>query len=188
MGQKYAAYDASGAILAYYDSVDSPVPAGMTDVIEITDEQWLTCISTPGWTVANGELVEPTAPTAADLLAAEQDAQWIAIKAERDRRTQTGGYYVASVSKWFNSDPFSRTQQLGLLMYAANMPAGIKWKTMDGSFVTMTPALAQAVFAAAGASDQALFTYAEALYARVLAASDPMSVDILSGWPKIYGE
>ena len=140
MGQKYAAYDASGAILAYYDSVDSPVPAGMTDVIEITDEQWLTCISTPGWTVANGELVEPTAPTAADLLAAEQDAQWIAIKAERDRRTQTGGYYVASVSKWFNSDPFSRTQQLGLLMYAANMPAGIKWKTMDGSFVTMTPA------------------------------------------------
>lgn len=188
MGQKYAAYNAQGTINAFYDSVDSPVPASTTDVLEITDEEWLTCISTPGWTVANGELVAPTPPTAAELLAAAQDAQWTAIKAERDRRTQTGGYYVASVNKWFNSDPFSRTQQLGLLMYAANMPSGIKWKTMDGSFITMTPALAQAVFAAAGASDQALFAYAESLYAQVLAASDPTSVNILSGWPKIYGE
>jgi hypothetical protein len=66
MGQKYAAYNAQGAIIAYYDSIDSPVPAGV-ESIEITDAQWQTCISNPGWTVAAGALVAPVAPSAAEL-------------------------------------------------------------------------------------------------------------------------
>jgi hypothetical protein len=135
------------------------------------------------WLAAGGT-VEPDLESLQD----GQAAQWTAIKAERDRRTQTGGYYVASVDKWFHSDAQSRIQQIGLVMYGANMPAGLQWKTLDGSFVTMTPALAQAVFAAAGASDAALFAYGEQLNAEVLAATDPLSVDVLAGWPKIYGE
>jgi hypothetical protein len=188
MGQKFAAYNLTGAIIGFYDSVDSPVPASVTSVIKISDAEWQACLSESGWTVEDGMLVGPTPPTAAELLASAQASQWNAIKAERDRRTQTGGYYVSSIGKWFNSDQFSRTQQLGLLMYGANMPPDIQWKTMDGSFVTMTPALAQAVFAAAGASDMTLFTYAEQLNAQMLAAADPMSINILVGWPKIYGE
>jgi hypothetical protein len=68
MGQKYAAYNAQGAITAFYDSVDSPAPEGAT-TIEITDAQWQTCISNPGWTVVSGELVAPVPPTAEQLAA-----------------------------------------------------------------------------------------------------------------------
>ena len=75
MGQKFAAYNAQGVIVGYYDSVDSPVPAGVT-AIEITDVQWSACIGeNPPYTVANSALVEPSAPTAEQLLAAAQDTQ-----------------------------------------------------------------------------------------------------------------
>jgi hypothetical protein len=69
MGQKFAAYDSDGAIAAFYDSDDSPVPDDVQDVIEITDEEWYACLSTPGYTVADGALVPPVPPTAAELTA-----------------------------------------------------------------------------------------------------------------------
>jgi hypothetical protein len=68
MGQKCAAYGSAGAIVAFYDSEDSPVPEGVA-AIEITNEQWQTCISNPGWTVVNDALVAPVPPTAAQLAA-----------------------------------------------------------------------------------------------------------------------
>ncbi|HDR9201028.1 TPA: phage tail protein [Burkholderia vietnamiensis] len=39
MGQKQAAYDANRNIVAYYDTVDSPAPAG-ANVVDITDDEW----------------------------------------------------------------------------------------------------------------------------------------------------
>ena len=74
MGQKQASYNASGEIVAFYDTVDSPPPVGVS-VIDITDAQWHTCLSQPGWTVVSGVLVAPPAPTAAQLLAQAQAAQ-----------------------------------------------------------------------------------------------------------------
>ena len=74
MGQKYASYNTSGEISGFYDSVDSPVPSGVP-AIGITQEQWQACLSQPGWTVQNGELVAPPAPTAAQILAQAQSAQ-----------------------------------------------------------------------------------------------------------------
>ena len=113
-------------------------------------------------------------------------AKWDAIKAERDRRIQSGGYKVGT--KWFHSDTFSRTQQIGLLMMGASIPAGLQWKTMDGSFITMTQALTGNVFAAAVASDQAVFAAAETHRVAMEASADPASYDYSGGWPKIYGE
>jgi len=80
MGQKSAAYNAQGAITAYYDSVDSPVPAGV-NAIDITEAQWQTCISTQGYTVENGVLVAPVPPNEAELLAAAQAAQSAVLSA-----------------------------------------------------------------------------------------------------------
>ena len=74
MGQKYAAFNNSGMITAFYDSVDSPVPSGVA-TIPITDSEWQTCLSQPGWTVENGSLVAPPTPTTAQLLAQAQSAQ-----------------------------------------------------------------------------------------------------------------
>lgn len=110
---------------------------------------------------------------------------WDAIKQERDRRTQQGGYQVAG--KWFHSDTFSRTQQMGLVMMGASIPADLQWKTMDGSFVTMTQTLASQVFAAAAASDAALFARAEQIKADM--ESDPVNFVLTAQpWPSVYGE
>lgn len=113
-------------------------------------------------------------------------AMWEAIKSERDRRTQKGGYKVGTA--WFHSDVFSRSQQIGLVMLGANIPASLQWKTMDGTFVTMTQTLAGQVFAAAAASDQAIFSAAEAHRAEMEASATPETYDFSTGWPKVYGE
>lgn len=65
MGQKYASYNTSGAVIAYYDSKDSPPPATAT-VLEITDAQWQAALTSQyPVTVENDVLVIPTGPTLA---------------------------------------------------------------------------------------------------------------------------
>jgi hypothetical protein len=73
MGQKYAAYDLSGVIVAYYDSVDSPAPASVTNLTALTDAEWQTCINEQGqWFISGGALTAVPAATDAELL---EDAQ-----------------------------------------------------------------------------------------------------------------
>ncbi|UUZ75545.1 DUF4376 domain-containing protein [Polaromonas sp. P1(28)-13] len=111
--------------------------------------------------------------------------QWARIKALRDAR-KVGGVQVGD--KWFHSDEASRIQQIGLVMMGANLPADLQWKTMDGSFVTMTQTLAMQIFGAAAASDQATFGKAEQHRTAMEASSDPEAYDFTPGWPAIYGE
>ena len=115
--------------------------------------------------------------------------QWDAIKAERDRR-KAGGVKVkvGTTNKWFHSDDASRIQQMALVMMGASIPAGLQWKTMDGTFVAMDQTVAGNVFAAAAASDQAIFAVAEGHETAMEASADPSTYDFSTGWPKIYGE
>lgn len=136
-----------------------------------------------GWRYSNGQFLPPV--NAPQDLETIKVRLWDAIKRERDRRTQTGGYQAGG--HWFHSDVFSRTQMLALVMMGNNIPANLQWKTMNGAFVTMTPALAQQVFAAASASDAALFARAEQL--RVAMEADPLAFNLLAqSWPAIYGD
>ncbi len=80
MGQKQAAFDSTGKIVAFYDTVDSAAPDGVT-VLDITEAQWQACLSQPGYTVANGALVAPAAPTAAQLLAQARATQSAVLSA-----------------------------------------------------------------------------------------------------------
>jgi hypothetical protein len=144
-----------------------------------------------GWRAVNGpddvgadESFSETIP--AQSASQFQTTKLAAIKAERDRRIQSGGYKVGT--KWFHSDQKSRSQQLGLVLLGANIPAGLQWKTMDGSFVTMTPQLASQILVAAAASDQAIFAVAEAHKAAMESSADPASYDFSAGWPKSFGE
>ena len=130
--------------------------------------------------IAEGNSPEPF-ETVQDI----KGRQWNAIKAERDRR-KAGGVKVGA--KWFHSDDGSRIQQIGLVMMGASIPAGLQWKTMDGSFVTMTQALATSVFGAVAASDQAIFAAAETHRVAMEASADPAAYDYSGGWQKIYGE
>lgn len=126
---------------------------------------------------------------AATALPLRQASVWEQIKAHRDRLSDTGGYLVtvSGVSKWFHSDAKSKTQQLGLLISGAAVPP-VPWKTMDGSFVTMSQAWAAAIFAAAAAQDIAIFGAAEVHKAAMLAADDPTAYNWRSGWPATYVE
>jgi hypothetical protein len=112
--------------------------------------------------------------------------KWMLIKAERDRRIQSNGYKVGT--KWFHSDTFSRTQQMGLVMMGASIPANTPWKTLDGTTVVMTQTLAGQIFATAAGSDIAIFAAAEAHKAAMEASADPAAYDFSTGWPKGFGE
>ena len=117
--------------------------------------------------------------------ASTKDFVWSKIKFERERRQALG---VLADGKWFNSDANSRIQQLGLLMMGANIPSGLQWKTMDNSFITMTPALAEQIFQATAYSDVLIFTAAEQHKAAMEASASPLLYDFSGGWPVSYGE
>lgn len=111
---------------------------------------------------------------------AEQVAaiRWEKIKQLRDSLIEYGGCLVQG--HWFHSDVRSKQQQIALVMMGASIPAGLQWKTMDGSFVTMTQALAAELFAAQAAREQAIFATAEAKRRDNSPISD--------GWPAQYTE
>lgn len=125
-----------------------------------------------------------TLATSAMSIAEVRAAMAAKIKAVRDRKTQLGGY--RTMGKWFHSDAFSRSQQLGLVMMGASIPAGLMWKTMDGSYVEMTQALAASVFQAAVTQDAALFAHADQLIEIVNTSPSPASVNIEAGWAATY--
>ena len=143
------------------------------------------------WTYTGGVwAVLPSAQEAvtqllAETLAGKKAAAWERIKAKRDNLGSTGGYKVGD--KWFHSTVESRIQNLGLIAIGANVPADLDWKTMDGSFIQMTPALAGQVFAAAVAQDLALFAAGEAHRAAMEAAADPSVYDFSGDWPVAFG-
>jgi hypothetical protein len=110
-------------------------------------------------------------------------AQWESIKTERDRRESAG---VLVGAKWFHSDADSRIKQLGLVLAGASIPAGLQWKTMDGSFVAMTQTLAGQIFGASLAATSAIFTKAEQHKAAMEASADPSAYDHLADWPAVY--
>jgi hypothetical protein len=128
----------------------------------------------------------------------------VRIKARRDYLIANGGYKVSveGVDKWFHSDTTSQLQQVDLADEAKEVRAGggdmsvpfpndyaggpLLWKTMDKTYVPMTPALALAVRAAAKPQAIALHSYAQMLCDIVAEASEPTTVAILAGWPETF--
>ena len=106
-----------------------------------------------------------------------QAARWTKIKQKRDELTDNGGCFVGG--KWFHTDTKSKQQQMALTMLGASIPANLQWKTMDGTFATMTQTLAGQLFGAQIAREQAIFAHAEALKA-------DLNADINAGWPARY--
>ncbi|KVP78217.1 phage tail protein [Burkholderia ubonensis] len=93
MGQKQAAFDAQGNITAFYDSVDSSAPQGVS-VIGISDEQWRDLINAQSAgkrlvvdSVGKPVAVDPPPPTRAEVAAAK--------RAERDSALGATDWLVA---------------------------------------------------------------------------------------------
>lgn len=130
-----------------------------------------------GYIFENGQWIVPIEKLKA--------SHWDNIKAERDKRLLSGGFQVSG--NWFHSDTFSRTQQIGLVMMGANIPADLQWKTMSGTFIPMTQTLANQIFTAAAESDKALFARAEEI--KAIMEADPENFKLSDQtWPPVYGE
>lgn len=127
-------------------------------------------------------------PYAVVSVESRQEAMWGRIKAHRDHLSDHGGYpvMVGSTKKWFHSDPKSKTQQIGLVLLGASVPP-IPWKTMDGTFVPMTQAIALGILQSGMQQDSAIFAAAEIHKSQMLAMAEPESYDFRSGWPEMYG-
>lgn len=150
-------------------------PALIAEMVDVTTAS---PSPTVGWAYSDSVF---TPPIPSDFSPAQL---WASIKAERDRRVQSGGYKVGT--KWFHSDTFSRTQQMGLVMLGASIPVNVPWKTMDGTVITMTQTLAGQIFATAAASDIAIFAAAETHKAAMETSADPAAYDFSAGWPAIF--
>ncbi len=125
MGQKYAAYTPStGAIIGFYDSVDSPPPA-TASVLAITTAQWQTCLVTAGYTVTGGVL---TAPSSAALLAQAQSAA-VARLTAACAATITAGYPSSALGAVYGY-PMGQTDQDNLIAATtASLNAATVWTT-----------------------------------------------------------
>jgi hypothetical protein len=151
-----------------------------------SDEAACKQVGPANWVYTNN-IISPMSPEeiAARELAEIRLDMWRKIQQERDRRKMGG---VKVNGKWFHTDDTSRIQHIGLVLLGQNMPSNIYWKTMDGSFVLMTPTLAQQIFSAVAQADMLIFAKAEEHKANMYASQDPLSYNYLTGWPLIYGE
>lgn len=139
--------------------------------------------------IANGLTIEPW-KTAEEIKEEAISSKTIAIKAKRDDRTQNGGFHVVvdNVTKWFHSDTKSRAQQLALAQAGTTIPENLQWKTMDGSYITMTSELAQQIVSHAVTQESATYLVAETHLAALVASKNPEEYDFSANWPAIFGE
>jgi hypothetical protein len=114
-----------------------------------------------------------------------QTEQWARIVAIRDAKI-SGGVKVQGM--WFHTDTTSLIQYLALLAAGDAIPKNIRWKTMDGSFIDVTPNLVRAVYSSAIISNNAIFQHAETLRAELMLAKDPAAFDIKARWPVVYAD
>lgn len=128
-------------------------------------------------------------PSRAELEAAYLDAiqidSWKLIKNLRNCK-KTGGVKVGI--HWFHSDDPSRIQQIALVMFGANIPPNLMWKTMTGEFVLMTQSLAADIFETSAISDQIIFAKAEYHRDKMLLSDNPATYDFSLGWPLTFVE
>lgn len=120
-----------------------------------------------------------------DVLATARAQKWGEIKAKREA-IKYAGVPIASVGKVVDTDEGARTQQLGLVLMGASLPAGLQWKFADNTLVAMTPALAQEIMLTTAARDMAVFAVGEQHRAQINAMTDWQAVlayDISAGWP-----
>ena len=129
-------------------------------------------------------------PECAARLKAEQQAEvWERIKAKRYDNLRHG-VYIKSVGKWFQTDNATRLQYLALALESltGGFKKPINWKTMDNSFLMLTPELLREIMQAMHDDEQADFINAEKHKAAMLKAEHPLKYDYSDGWTANFDE
>lgn len=158
------------------------IPAGAVDAVPPKEKQGFISVW-DGENFVYSPIQIPEAEPESPALTPEQ--LWLRIRVKRDA-VKAGGVNVGD--KWFHTDDSSRIQHMALNMMGSSIPANLQWKTLDGTFVTMTQALAKQVFQAVATLDMIAFAKAEEHRAAMEASADPASYDFSAGWPQTYAE
>lgn len=124
---------------------------------------------------------------AARLKAEQQDEMWERIKAKRYDNLRHG-VYIKSVGKWFQTDDATRLQYLALALESVTggFKKPINWKTMDNSFLQLTPELLREIMQTMHDNEQADFANAEKHKAAMLKAENPLEYDYSGDWTANY--
>jgi hypothetical protein len=184
MGQKQAAFDSTGKIIAFYDTVDSPAPSGVS-VIDITDDEWHQCVVSQGSKVVqNGALADAPPPDPAALLAAAQTAVKAAIRAHRDDLLLLTPFN----GKVFQTDIASKIQIMNVVDSGSLPDYAQYWRTADNTYMAMTfdlfVQLKATIMTREGAAFSASAKHQDAVDAIKTTAADVNAYDWSTGWPQ----
>ena len=143
MGQKYASYNSNFVVDGFYDSVDSPVPVGVT-AIPITDAEWQSALSSPYQpvTVVNGVLNIPSGPT----LAQAESSQIALLQSafQQAEQAPVSLTLASGVTASFGMTPHDWTKIVGLYSkYVAKgiaLPSGYQISDTNGALQAVTVA------------------------------------------------
>lgn len=124
---------------------------------------------------------------AARLKAEQQEEMWERIKDKRYDNLRHG-VYAKSVGKWFQTDDATRLQYLALALESVTggFKKPINWKTMDNSFLMLTPELLREIMQTMHDDEEADFINAEKHKAAMLKAENPLKYDYSDGWTANY--
>ena len=115
MGQKFAAYDDAGKIVAFFDAEINPPEQIPAQSIAIADDAWFEAVQSQAHTVQNGKLVAPEPPSTDVLLSDAKFSKLAQINTEADKAAAqlTAGYPVFEMQTW-------PAQQAEVLAWAAD--------------------------------------------------------------------
>ena len=114
--------------------------------------------------------------------------KWEQIKEVRTFK-MGDGVLLQSVGKWFHTDLYSKQQIQALVV--ANLIGIYKttaWKTLDNTYVQLTPMLLLQVFGAMLENESRLFDIGKLHYESLYTSSDPVNYDPASQWPTTFSD
>ena len=181
MGQKSASYNADGALTGFYDSVDSPLPSGVT-AIDITETEWQQALACPYIVkVENGALVIPSGPT----LAQAQATQIALIRnaanlAKAAPMSFTNG---AGNTSSFPMDPVHQTEYLGaysaFVLGGETLPSGFGFEDVNSVIIPMAVADIKAFYAQGVAGINAITAKKATLVSQINQATSVSAVQAI---------
>ena len=114
--------------------------------------------------------------------------KWEKVKEIRTFK-MNDGVLIQSIGKWFHTDLYSKQQIQSLVV--ANIIGIYKttaWKTLDNTYVQLTPPLLLQLFGAMLENEARLFEIGKLHYNSIYTSNDPVNYDPASQWPTTFSD
>ena len=114
--------------------------------------------------------------------------KWEQVKEIRTAK-MNDGVFLQSIGKWFHTDLYSKQQiQALVVVNIIGMYKTTAWKTLDNTYVQLTPALLIQLFGAMLENESRLFGIGKLHYDMLHTSPDPSNYDPTSQWPTTFSD